>query len=175
MAVIYPEATPVQGNTSIVAVASIADLEAPDLATEINAAGSVDISCFVRDWNPELTNNQGNAPSRLCTTVQLPVEGNTQFSPIEIRYVYDPQAADTTDDNKAKALLTRGTELYFVVRKGLDAQNTAFAADQHVEVWKVRCGRQNKVRSGEDEFSEYEISQQVFPLIEPVDGVVASA
>ena len=174
MAVIYPEATSVQGNTSIVAVASLADTSAPSLGTEINAAGSLDISCFIRDWNPELQNNQGNAPSRLCTTVQLPVEGNTQFNPIEIRYVYDPQGDAASDDNKALALLTRGTELYFVVRKGFDAQNTAFAASQKVEVWKVRCGRQNKVRSGEDEFSEYEISQQVFPLIEPIDATVAA-
>lgn len=174
MTVIYPEATSVQGNTKIVAVAAIVTPTAPDLSSEIGAVGSVDISCFVRDWNPELQSNQGNAPSRLCTTVQLPVEGNTQFSPIELRYVYDPQAATSTDDNKALALLTRGTELYFVVRKGLDAQNTAFAASQYVEVWKVRCGRQNKVRSGTDEFSEYEISQQIFPLIEPIDGQIVA-
>lgn len=167
MSIIYPEATPVQGNTSIAVVASIADLEAPDLSSEIGAVGSLILSCFIRDWNPELQNNQGNAPARLCTTVQLPVEGNTQFNPIEIRYVYDPQALDSTDDNKAKALLTRGSEFYFVVRKGLDAQNTDWAASQYAEVWKVRCGRQNYVRSGQDEFSEYEISQLVFPLTEP--------
>lgn len=172
--ILYPEATPVQGNTTIAVVASVDDLEAPSLATEINAAGSLILSCFVRDWNPELQSNQGNAPSRLCTTVQLPVEGNTQFNPIEIRYVYDPQADDTSDDNKAKALLTRGSEFYFIVRKGFDAKTTDFATTQRVEVWKVRCGRQNRVRSGEDEFSEYEISQQIFPLIEPVDGVVAA-
>lgn len=167
MTIIYPEATPVQGNTKIQAVASIASLSAPDLSSEINAVGSLDISCFIRDWNPELNSNQGNAPARLCTTVQLPVEGNTQFNPIEIRYVYDPQAATSTNDNKARALLTKGSEFYFVIRKGLDAQATDWAASQYVEVWKVRCGRQNYVRSGEDEFSEYEISQLVFPLTEP--------
>jgi len=168
MTVIYPEATTVQGNTKIQVVASIADTSAPDLSSEIEAVASLDISCFVRDWNPELQSNQGNAPSRLCTTVQLPVEGNTQFNPIEIRYVYDPQAATSTDDNKARSLLTRGSEFYFVVRKGLDAQNTDWAASQYVEVWKVRMGRQNYVRSGDDEFSEYEITQQVFPLTEPI-------
>lgn len=153
--------------TKIQAVASISVLASPDLSSEINAAGSVDLSCFVRDWNPELNSNQGNAPSRLCTTVQLPVEGNTQFSPIELRYVYDPQAATSTDDNKARVLLAQGTEFYFVVRKGLAAQTTDWAAGQYAEVWKVRCGRQNYVRSGQDEFSEYEISQLVFPLTEP--------
>lgn len=174
MTVIYPEATSVQGNTKIVAVATIADTSAPSLATEIGAAGSVDISCFIRDWNPELQSNQGNAPSRLCTTVQLPVEGNTQFSPIEIRYVYDPQAATSTDDNKARLLLAQGAEFYFVVRKGLDAQATDWAASQYAEVWKVRCGRQNYVRSGEDEFSEYEISQLIFPLTEPTFAQIAA-
>jgi hypothetical protein len=174
MTIIYPEATSVQGNTKIQVVASIASTSAPSLATEINDAASLDISCFVRDWNPELNSNQGNAPSRLCTTVQLPVEGNTQFSPIELRYVYDPQAATSTNDNKARALLTKGSEFYFVVRKGLDAQSTDWAASQYAEVWKIRCGRQNYVRSGQDEFSEYEISQLVFPLIEPIFAQVAA-
>jgi len=174
VSITYPEATPVQGNTKVQIVASIADLDSPDLSTEINAVASLDISCYIRDWNPELQSNQGNAPARLCTTVQLPVEGNTQFNPIEIRYVYDPQADDTTDDNALKALFVRGAEFYAVVRKGLDAQNTAWAVGQRVEVWKIRCGRQNFVRSGDDEFSEYEISQQIFPLSEHTDGVIVA-
>lgn len=174
MTVIYPEATPVQGNTKLKAVLTIATPASPSLGTEIDAASSVDVSCFVRDWNPEINSNTGNAPSRVCTTVQLPVEGNTQFNAIEVRYVYDPQADDSTDDNKAKALLVRGTEFYMVVRKGLDAQATDFAVGQRVEVWRFRAGRQNKVRSGTDEFSEYEISQQLFPLAEPVDGVIVA-
>jgi len=174
MTVIYPEATPVQGNTSIQLLTDVADLDSASLAGEVNDATSLNVSCFVRDWNPEMTSNSGNAPARLCSTVQLPVEGNTQFAPIEVRYVYDPQAADSTDDNKAKAFLTRGTEFYALVRKGFDAQATAYATGQHYELWKFRAGRQNKVRSGTDEFSEYEISQQWFPLTEPVDGVIAA-
>jgi hypothetical protein len=174
MTVVYPEATPVQGNTSLHLMPSVADLDSVSLATEVNGASAVNVSCFVRDFNPELQSNTGNAPARLCTVVQLPVEGLTQFSPIEVRYVYDPQADDTTDDNKAKAFLTRGTEFYALVRKGFDAQETAFAAGQHYELWKFRAGRQNKVRSGTDEFSEYEISQQWFPLTEPTDGVIAA-
>lgn len=174
MTIIYPEATPVQGNTSLVLLAAVADEAAVKLATEINAAGSVNVSCFVRDFNPELQSNSGNAPARLCSTVQLPVEGLTQFNPIEVRYVYDPQGDDTTDDNKAKAFLTRGTEFWALVRKGFDAQADAFAVGQRYELWRFRAGRQNKVRSGTDEFSEYEISQSWFPLTEPVDGVIAA-
>lgn len=174
MTIIYPEATPVQGNTSLVLMTSVAALAAAKLATEINAATSINVSCFVRDWNPEMTSNTGNAPARLCSTVQLPVEGNTQFAPIEARYVYDPQADDTAPDNKAKAFLVRGTEFYALVRKGFDAQTAAFAVGQRYELWRFRAGRQNRVRSGTDEFSEYEISQMWFPLTEPVDGVIAA-
>lgn len=174
MTVIYPEATPVQGNTSLLLMTDVADLDSVSLAGEINDVTSLNVSCFVRDWNPEMTSNTGNAPARLCSTVQLPVEGNTQFAPIEARYVYDPQSADSSDDNKAKAFLTRGTEFYALVRKGFDAQSAAFAVGQRYELWKFRAGRQNRVRSGTDEFSEYEISQQWFPLTEPVDGVIVA-
>jgi hypothetical protein len=172
MPIIYPEATSVQGNTKVFATAAVAVLTAPDLSTELVAPG-LDISCFIRDFNPEIQNNTGSSPARLCTTVQLPVEGNTQFNPIELRYVYDPQAG-ATDDNKALDLFTRGTEFYFVVRKGLDARDTDFAAAQKVEVWKFRMGRQNRLRSGEDEFGEYEIVQMAFPLIEPVYGAIVA-
>lgn len=174
MTVIYPEATPVQGNTKVVVVDTIAVLTAPDLSSEIGAVTSLDISCFLRDWDPQVSFNTGNAPARVCTTVQLPVQGNTTFSPIEVRYVYDPQAADSTDDNKAKAKLVSGTEFYAVVRKGLDARNTAMAATQYVEVWKFRCGPQQRTRSGTDEFSEYEIVQQLFPLTEPTYGQIVA-
>jgi hypothetical protein len=174
MSVIYPEATPVQGYTSVLLLESVAVETAVDLSTEVLAVGSVNVSCFVRDFSPEFQNNIGNAPARLCTTVQLPVEGNTQFQPIDVRYVYDPQADDTTDDNQAKAFLTRGTEFYALVRKGFDAQSEAFAVGHRYELYKMRAGRQNKVRSGDDEFAEYEISQQWFPLQEPVDGVIVA-
>ena len=60
------------------------------------------------------------------------------------------------------------------VRKGLDAQNDAFAAGDYVETWKVRCGRQNRLRSGDDEFSEYEIVQKLYPLVEPAYGQIVA-
>lgn len=171
---IYPEATPVQGNTSLVLLASVADLDSVSVADEVKDPTSLNFSCFVRDWNPEMTSNTGNAPSRLCSTVQLPVEGNTQFAPIEARYVYDPQGAPDAPENKGKTFLARGTEFYALVRKGFDAQTEDFASGQRYELWRFRAGRQNKVRSGTDEFSEYEISQQWFPLTEPVDGVLTA-
>ena len=175
MTIIYPEATPSQGNIKLKAVLAITNTAAPSLATEINAATSLDLSMFVRDWNPDITSNTGTAAPRLGTRLQLPQEGQTQLSAVEIRYVYDPQAADTTNENKAKSMLTQGLVFYIVVRKGKDAQNVAFAASQQVEVWKFRAGRQNRTRSGDDEFSEFEISQMLFPTLVPTETSVIAA
>lgn len=174
MTVYFPTATNVQGMTKIQGCAAVATPTAPDLSSEIGAAGSVDLSCYFDDWNVEISQNEGSAPARLCTTTQLPVPGNTQFSAIPISYVYDPQAADSTNDNKAKALLTEGSIIYFVVRKGLDADSVDWAAGQYVETYKFRCGRQNLVKTGTDEFAEYEVSQKLYPLDEPEFGQIVA-
>lgn len=161
MSVMFPEATPVLGNTKVIIVDSIASLAAPDLSSEIGAGTSLDVSCFVRNWLTPETTNSGSAPNRLCTTATLPQEGRTQIEPISLAYVYDPQAATSTDDNKARLKLIQGTEFYAVVRKG-KPYTTAFAVADYVEVYKIRCGRQNYQTSGDDDFAEFEIQQMLF-------------
>lgn len=173
MTVLYPEATPVLGNTKVLVTPSVATKTAPDLSAEIGHASALDISMFIRNWNPDIQTNTGTAPTRLGTTLQLPLEGQTQLSGILISYVYDPQAATSTDDNKARLLLTQGSEHAAVVRKGLPF-TTAFDVGQYTETLTFRCGRQNYVQSGDDEFSEYEIQQYLFPLIEPVHGQIVA-
>ena len=173
MTVVFPEATPVLGNLKVVVVDTIATSSAPATATEINAATSIDISCYIRGWNADVTTNSGTAPSRLCSTLDLPQAGKSSMPAIELRYIYDPQAADTTPENKLKAKLVEGTELYVVVRKGLP-YTSAFAASQYTEVYKVRVGRQNRVTSGDDEYAEFEISQTLYPIALPVYGQAAA-
>lgn len=175
MTVTYPESTPVLGNISVKAVLTVADLAAPKLATEINAPSSVDLSCFLRPFDTGIKTGSGSAPDRLCTTITLENPGRTTFSAFELHYVYDPQAADTTPDNKAKSILVKDTVLYLVIRKGLDARNTPYAVTQQVETWKVRLGRQDRGMSGTGDQDEFEIVQMAFPLDEPnEDGVIAA-
>lgn len=173
MTVYYPEATPVQGNRKVVAATTVANAAAPSLASEINAATSVDLSLTIRDWNPQVTVNSGQAPPRLGTKQQMPQEGRAQYAAIEIRYPYDPQADDTDPNNEAKALLAEGTELAFITFDGVDAEGTVAVGDQSV-TWEVRCGRQTRTRSGDDEFAEFEISQMLYPVRPETDGVVAA-
>lgn len=171
MTVYFPEATPVLGNIKVNAMLSVDDLSAITL-TEWNAASSLDLSCFVRPFAPDVATNSGSAPDRLCTTITLPQEGRTQINAFELRYVYDPQGDAESEDNKARELLTRGVVLTLGIRKGLDARLTAPAATQQTEAWTVRLGRQNRVQSDGDEFAEFEISQMAYPIADVVYGAL---
>lgn len=173
MTVLYPEATPVLGNQKVLVTPTIAVYTAPDLSTEIAHANALDVSMFIRAWNPDITTNTGTAPTRLGTTIQLPLEGQTQLAAFEVRYVYDPQAATSTDDNKARLKFTQGSEWGVVVRDGLPFTE-AFDVGDFTQALKIRCGRQNYVKSGDDEFAEFEIQQFWFPLTEPVHGQVVA-
>lgn len=170
---IDPTATPAKGYQSVLLLFAVASPAAVDLSTEIGDAATLNVSLFLRDYQPSFQNNTGFAPARVGTGVQFPQEGYTQFQPQEARYIYDPQADDTTDENKAKAALDRGT-LFWVLNRLGPAVDVAYAVGQRYELVKYRAGRQNPGRSGEDEFAELERIQQWFPLTEPVEGVIVA-
>jgi hypothetical protein len=170
-----PEATFVLGNIKLKLATAIANMASPSLASEVNAAGSLDVSLFVvGDFEPTFEPNVGNAPPRLATKLQLPTEGLVQLQPITVEYVYGPQALDTADVNKAKAFLLRGVLFYAVERRGLDAETVAYAATQRARTWYFRAGLQNQTTSGDGEFRQFVIRQQLFPLVEPVSATIAA-
>ncbi|MCD4535642.1 hypothetical protein LRP67_16235 [Nocardioides sp. cx-169] len=172
MSVIFPEATQVYGNTSVAVVQDMADMSAPDLSTDILASTTVNVSCFLYSGGVGTsTTNKGEAPRRLCTTSVLQNFGTTTYEVTDLQYTYDPQAALSTDDNKARAALTEGSEVYLILRRGLNAQDTAFAAGQYVDVWHVRLGPQNKTQTGDGEFDEYSVTQTVVAIEPPVEDV----
>ena len=172
MTVLFPEFTTQLGNTSVTVVQTIANMAAPDLSTEINGASSVNVSCFLYSGGVgTATTNKGAAPRRLCTKSELQRLGLTTYDVSDLSYGYDPQAADSTDTNKAKAALVEGTDVYLIVRRGLDAQDAAYAAGQYVDVWHVELGPQNRTQTGDGEFDEYSITQTVAVLEDPELGV----
>jgi hypothetical protein len=176
MSIIFPEATKVQGNTSVYVVQTVANMAAPDLSSEINAGSSVIVSCYLYgDINPTVTTNKGEAPRRLCTTQVFQQFGNTTYEVPDLQYVYDPQAASSTTDNKALASLTEGSEVFLVIRRGMAAQTAAAAAGQYVDVWHVRLGPQNRTVTGDSEFDEYSVTQSVIALEPPAYGVLIVA
>lgn len=173
MSVFEPEAVESQGHTKVAILPSVAAAAAASLATEVGAATTVDVTLTFYDWNPTRTPNTGTSPRRLGTRDQFPREGSMQYQPIPVAYPYDPQVDDTDPNNKAKATLTEGTIKFALVRKGVDA-DTAFALADRYELWKVRCGAQVEGRTGEDEFSEYQITQNLYPLQKVGYGVIAA-
>lgn len=174
MSVYFPEATPVLGNLAVRWISTAANLSAISLATEWNAASSVDLSCFLRPLAPSASQSTGSAPNRVCTTITLPQAGRTEISAFELRYIYDPQGDPATDpDNDALAALVELGEGILVLRKGV-AFSTAGAAGQRYEAWKGVLGRQNRVTSGDDDFAEFEISQMFFPNADVTYGTLAA-
>lgn len=174
MPIYEPTAAKVQGNTRVVFCVSVSSEAAPSIATDLNAATSVEATmAMYGTFNPTANVNTGNSPARLGTTVQLPVEGNAQLQPIQMGYPYDPSADDTDANNKLKALLAQGTTVYAVVRRGVPKE-TAFAAGDVVKVYQLDCGYQDLNQTGEDEFAEYQVQQNLFQLKSAVDGVLAA-
>lgn len=176
MSVLFPEATQVYGNTSVVVVQTMAAPGAPDLSTDINHASSVNVSCFLYSGGTGTsTTAKGEAPRRLCTKSQLQQFGSTTYEITDLQYTYDPQAAPGADANKARAALVEGSEVFLVIRRGLDAQDTTYAAGQYVDVWKVKLGPQNKTQTGDGDFDEYSITQSVIALSPPTEDVAIVA
>lgn len=179
MTVFYPEATQVFGKTSVVVMQELADTTkpiVPSLATDIKAVTSVNVSCFLYSGGQGTsTTSKGEAPRRLCTTRVLQQFGATTYEVSDLQYSYDPQQPLTHENNKARAALAEGSEVWLAIRRGIDAQDEDFAADQIVDLWHVRLGPQNKTQTGDGEFDEYSITQTVVALEPPIEDVAIAA
>lgn len=176
MSPIYePVATKTQGNDKIVFMTPVTTPAAPSLATNINAASSVEATlAMYGTWNAPVNVNTGQAPVRVGTTSQLPQEGNAQRQVIPITYPVDPSVAKTDANNKLWSLLAEGTEVDVFVRRGVD-KDTNFAASDRGWLYRCRAGFQPEPsRTGDDEFAEYQVAQNLIPIAEPVEAVIAA-
>ena len=174
MTVINPEATGSYGQSTLIAVLTVADPANPSLATEINAASSVNLSFFLRDFNPTAPQNKGTAPRRAGTKTQLDKLGAVQYAVDRLRCVYAPQEAAGTDNNKARDLLTEGTKLYIYEFPGIDPDTTAITAADLGRYHYLQLGKPVPGRSGDGEFDEYEMQLDVEYLLAPGDCTVAA-
>lgn len=177
MTVVYPEGTPTLGATKVVAAVTVADGTAPKLATEIDAATSVELSCFLlaNGWNPDASTAKGTKPARLCSKTQQEQLNRTTWTIPDLMYSYDPQADDAAAENKAKALLVEGARIAVVERRGPDAQDEPFAVGDRTRTFFLELGPQ--IDSGDltDENGEFYIKQSAVLVGEaPVHGVVAA-
>lgn len=131
--------TPADGNVLVKLVPAIADTSAPKIATELNAAGAVDISCYLTGggYKPSLS-EQVITDERLCTTQTYEQKGRSQRG-LEVEYVDNTNSPNATLYNKAKDTLVPGAAQFLVVRTGLP-YTTALAAGQKVTVYPITPG-----------------------------------
>lgn len=176
MSVLIPEPVEAFGQTKVVVTPTVASETAPSLASDINGASAVEASFFLRDFAPTAAQTKGAGPRVLGTKGQAQRLGTVTYDIPTLRYVYNPQGDPTDEANLLKEALTPGTEMFIIERKGLDAEDVDWTVGQKVRVHHVRLGEYNETRSGDDEFAEYEVSQEVVYVTNagPTDGAIAA-
>lgn len=177
MTLVMPEGTPTLGAVKVKAAAAVSVLTAPKLATEINAASSVDISCHLLadGWAPTAETAKQNKKRRLCSKKDTEQLSTTTYRLAALRYVHNPQAADATAGNEARQLLKEGLKFYIIERHGKDAQTAPFAVADRVRTHWIVLGPQIEMNDP-DENGEFYIYQEVAYVTAdgPTPGIVAA-
>lgn len=178
MSITIPEGTPTLANTKIKAVLSVADMTAPKKATEIDAATSLDFTCylFADGWTPTASTAKGQARRRLCSPRSAERLNTTTYSIGALQYSHDPKAADAAPNNEARVLLVEGTKIYLVEGQGIDGQTGDFTVDDRVRTHYVELGPQIDSGDQTDENGEFFIMQELVYVTAdgPVVGTVAA-
>lgn len=119
-------------------VMSLANPAAPSLATEINAASTIDATCYLTNGFSPDASVATISDDRLCLKQLLEDKGVSTWSIEELNYIYDVQNAASVS-NKLYAGLPENASVFIVARYGLDV-DTAAAAGQKVDVFPVKMG-----------------------------------
>ncbi|MBX6360097.1 MAG: hypothetical protein IRZ03_08460 [Acidobacterium ailaaui] len=120
------------GNIKVSYVPSIADPAAPTV-TELQAGTSLECLITADGLNPSSDEDTVSIP-KLCETTNSQAPGRTTYG-FDLTFV---RQEDEVDD-VAWTTLLRGTEGFLVIRYGVP-HDTAWAADQKVQVYPGRCG-----------------------------------
>lgn len=160
MTVVIPASVTAQGNVNAVFVPAIANTSAPTTA-EINAAGAVDLSCYLMpDWAGVTADQNKGEDRRFCSTESFDRLGTVKRTIADIVYTYLPQGTSAVAGNKVYTALPKGATGYLVIRYGLPT-TTAFAAAQKVDIIPVQMGARSKSVQGTDEFAPLTVTQGI--------------
>ena len=126
-----------------VPLANLANPAAPGVAAALNAATSLDVTCYLTgDFAPDAS-VATITDDRVCLKQILEDVGAVTWSVEEMQYIYDVQNPASVS-NKAYAAMVGGSAGFFVARYGMD-YDTAAAASQKGDVIPVKLGPQIKL------------------------------
>lgn len=159
MTVMLPETTKTLGTRSVWII-PLADVDDPAALTKAEVDAGFKATCYIYGQGGMVsgTQNKGNAPRKLCEVKDREQLGTVQESITDIQYSYKPQGTDVDPANEMKASMVEGTKVVIAERLGLtDATDTAAA--QIFNSYVTTLGYRNRTMTGEDEYSEYSITQ----------------
>lgn len=159
MTVMLPETTQSLGTRSVWIVPE-ADVANPAALTAAIVNAGFKATCFIYGNGGMVSGTQqkGSAPRKLCEVKTREQLGTVQESITDIQYSYKPQGDDTDPANEMKASMVDGTRVYVVERLGVQ-DATAATAGQYANAFLTTLGYRNRTMTGEDEYSEYSITQ----------------
>ena len=157
-----PAPTKAFGSEKWSFVPTMANQAAPSLATDLNAAGSLDVTkmFFTSSARPDASVNMAKAERRIGDIEGYEFVGETSWTLGEIRYSFNPQGAALSTGVQAFEKLPQGTTGFLVRRLGIN-RDTDYAVGQFVSVFPVEFGPQVETTEGDGESAEVAIKQGV--------------
>ncbi|MFT9771148.1 hypothetical protein [Brevibacterium casei] len=152
--------TPADGNFKVVFVPAIADTKAPKL-TEVNAAGALDISCYLTGdgWSP--TKEQATiSDPRLCSRQEFGRPGR-KTPGLSITVIDNTNSDNATDSNEAVETIREGVSGYYVERIGVPYEEP-FEAGQKVTIYPATAGEKQVLAPEANTVTRATIPQFIF-------------
>jgi len=164
-----PASVPTNGTTLVLAVPTIADIDAGPTVAELTDPTVTVLSKYITGdgLNPETTENNVEDP-RLHFWQVFEQRGDYTDS-LEITYVFNPASPQ---DNEAQLVLTAGTKTNIVIRWAMPT-SVDIEPDQYVDIIPVEAGiprKQPPTRNG-----VHRITQKLFVVDRVVRDVKVQA
>lgn len=136
--------TPADGMVRTDVVTSIADITAPKTATELAAASSKNISCYITAGGSKLDVTQDSiSDDRECDTFSAQAPGRVKVDSPSLTVIDNSGTANSASNDAINALTPGST--VFIVRRYGSAFSAAYAAAQKVDVFKVIVGTKQRM------------------------------
>ncbi|HEX5995672.1 MAG TPA: hypothetical protein VFY84_11070 [Jiangellales bacterium] len=164
-----PLSVPSDGTLRVDFVATIANLSAPSVASELNAVTSQELSPYITGdgWQP--TGEQASVTDERLASVQTFEQPGRKTKSLTVVYVHNPTSAG---DNEAYETLAEGTTGYVTARWAVP-RTQALAAGDKFDIYQITAGEPMKQFNGAN--SVHTVTQRLFVTGEVVLDAVAVA